>query len=115
MKEKHFFILAFVVFCFVKMCGGCNGCDSGSEGSSDNAPSWIQGTWVYNSEYGSGTMKIEIEGDHIRENHFGDVYYGTYRVYDGAIHPNTGSHTYYPLDMSAQKIGDGRGGYFRKQ
>lgn len=114
MKEKHIFILAFVVFCFVKMCGGCNGCDSGSEDHSDNIPSWLQGTWVLTAPYGT-IYKVEIDGDHIRENIDGDVYYGTFRVYDDAIHPNTNSHAYYPLDMSAQKIGDGRGGYFRKQ
>lgn len=83
-------------------------------GDSNRELSWLQGTWVLNSQY--GTLKISIDGDHIREDFGkGDVYYGTYSIRDGAIHPNSGSNTFYPLDVSSRKIGDGRGGYFRKQ
>lgn len=58
---------------------------------------------------------VEISGNHIRENYGGDVYSGTYSIHDNAIYPNTNSHTYYPLEISSHRIGNGGGGYFRKQ
>jgi len=118
MKTKKWMYFGFGLLClyFFEKCGGC-GNDSDSSNSStyvDDSFSWLQGTWVCNSEYGS--IIVEIDGDHIREDYGnGDVFSGTYQIYDGAIHPNTNSHAYYPLDMSARKIGDGRGGFFRKR
>ena len=85
-----------------------------SSSFNDDSYSWLQGTWICNTPYGS--IRIVIDGDHISEDYGdGDIMYGTYRISDGVLYPNTNSHAYYPLDMSVHKIGDGRGGYFRKQ
>ena len=124
MKDWKTWALLIAVIVLVKMCGGCDGSNdkssseryeqSSRSSESESAPSWLQGTWICNTQYGS--IIVEIDGDHIRED-YGDgaVFYGTYKIYDGKLHPNTNSHVSYPLDMSACKIGDGRGGYFRKQ
>ena len=106
MKDWKVWGLLIGLFLLVKMCGGCNGC-----GGEDY--SWLNGTWVCNMQYGS--IIVEIDGNHIQENYGGDIYTGTYSIRDNEIHPNTNSHVVYPLDISSQRICDGRGGYFRKQ
>ena len=80
----------------------------------DDSYSWLQGTWVCNTIV--GPIIVTISGNQIIEDYGnGDVFRGTYHINDGILFPNTNSYAYYPLDESAKKIGDGRGGYFRKQ
>lgn len=118
MKSEHWAYIGIGLTClyFLATCDGCGG-DNNTEYSStivDDSYSWLQGTWICNTPY--GTIRIEIDGDHISEDYGdGDIMYGTYRISNGVLYPNTNSHVSYPLDMSARKIGDGRGGYFRKQ
>jgi hypothetical protein len=118
MKVEHLAYLGIGLTClfFLATCDGCDNSENQSyEYSSQDSEdySWLNGTWVCNTQY--GTIIVEISGNHIRENLGGDVYSGTYSIHDNAIHPNTNSHTYYPLDISSQRIGNGNGGYFRKQ
>lgn len=119
MKAEHLAYIGIGLTClfFLATCDGCedNGKQSYEYSSSDGEDySWLNGTWVCNTPYGS--IIVEIDGKHIRENFGdGDVFSGTYSIYDNAIHPNTNSHTLYPLDNSSHRIGDGRGGYFRKR
>lgn len=118
MKSEHWAYIGIGLTClyFLATCDGC-GDDNNTKYSSavvDDSYSWLQGTWICNTPY--GTIRIVIDGDHISEDYGdGDIMYGTYRISDDTLYPNTDSHTFYPLDMSARKIGDGRGGYFRKQ
>lgn len=106
--------IIIALFLMIKMCGGCNSCDSSDDSSSDSsAPSWIQGTWECDTPYGA--IIIRIDGDRIYEDYGDGVMSGTYRIYDNAIHPNTGNPVTYELDMSSHRILDGRGGYFRKR
>lgn len=86
---------------------------SNSSDSDDSAHSWIQGTWECDTPYGA--IIIRIDGDRIYEDYGDGVMSGTYRIYDNAIHPNTGNPVTYELDMSSHRILDGRGGYFRKR
>lgn len=86
---------------------------SNSSDSDDSAHSWIQGTWGCDTPYGE--IIIRIDGDRIYEDYGDGVMSGTYRIYDNAIHPNTGNPVTYELDMSSHRILDGRGGYFRKR
>lgn len=121
--------IIIVLILLVKMCGGCNGCDSSSDDSSsgyyeqssssssdsdDRAPGWIQGTWTCVTPYGN--MQVEIVGDHIRElPGDGTSFYGTYHIDGDKIIPETGSHTYYKMDKSTQRLEAGHGYYFEKQ
>ena len=119
MKTEHWAYIGIGLTClfFLVTCDGCGDSESDIGNTSaiiDDSYSWVQGTWICNTPYGS--IKIEIDGDHIREDYGdGEVMYGTYSISDNVLHPNTNSHVFYPLDISAHKIGDGRGGYFRKQ
>ena len=119
MKTEHWAYIGIGLTCLFLLatCDGCDDSESDSEYSStlvDDSYSWLQGTWICNTPY--GFIRIEIDGGHIREDYGdGEVMYGTYRISDGVLYPNTNSHAYYQLDKSAHKICDGRGGYFRKQ
>lgn len=122
MKKVNWVVVGFLLICFyiLKNCNGCGDSDNmeSSEynitsGSDDSVPSWLEGTWVSTSQY--GTIKVIINGNHIYENLGGSVYNSTFRIHDGAIYPNSDSHVYYPLDFSSRKIGDGMGGYLTKQ
>ena len=97
-------------------CGGCEDDEKqSSEYSSNDGEdySWLNGTWVCNTQYGS--IVIEIDGNHIRENYRGEqVFSGTFSIHDDAIYPN-GNSTFYPLETSTHRIGDGLGGYFTKR
>ena len=88
-------------------------CTDNTGDSDDSAPSWIQGTWECETQYGA--IIIRIDGNRIYEDYGDGVMSGTYRIYDNAIHPNTGNPVTYELDMSSHRILDGRGGYFRKR
>lgn len=121
--------IIIVLILLVKMCGGCNGCESSSDDSSsgnyeqssssssdsdDRAPGWIQGTWTCVTPYGN--MQVEIVGDHIRElPGDGTSFYGTYHIDGDKIIPETGSHIYYKMDKSTQRLEAGHGYYFEKQ
>lgn len=110
--------IIIVLFLMLKMCGGCNGC-GGNDVSNDsftstNAPSWIQGSWKCSTPYGS--MKVVIEGDHIREIFSdGGTFYGTYHIDGDYIIPETGSHTHYEMDKYSNRLSAGQGYYFEKQ
>lgn len=121
--------IIIVLILLVKMCGGCNGCESSSDDSSsgnyeqssssssdsdDRAPGWIQGTWTCVTPYGN--MQVEIVGDHIRElPGDGTSYYGTYHIDGDKIIPETGSHTFYKMEKSTQRLEAGYGYYYEKQ
>lgn len=124
MKDWKVWAFVIVLFLIVKGCGGCNGCgsdesssdsygQSSSSSESEKAPSWIHGTWECDTPYGA--IIIRIDGDRIYEDYGDGIMSGTYRIYDNAIHPNTGNPVTYELDMSSHRILDGRGGYFRKR
>lgn len=121
MKTEHWAYIGIGLTClfFLVTCDGCGDVENEqsyeySLENNEDSYSWLDGTWVCDTPYGS--IRIDINGDHIRED-YGDgaVYSGTYSIYDDKIHPNTESHAYYPLDISSHRIGDGRGGYFRKK
>jgi len=128
MKDWKTWVLLIGIYLLVKMCGGCNGCNSGSstdyssdsyrqsssDRDSERAPSWIQGTWYCVTPYGN--MQIEIVGDHIREIlGDGSSYYGTYHIQGDAIMTETGSQMYYQMDFDKKRLSAGQGYYFRKQ
>lgn len=125
---KNWKIWAFVVILLLIVMdyGGCNGCDSSDDGSSESyeqssrdnesgkAPSWIQGTWTCITPYGN--MQVEIVGDHIREfPGDGTSYYGAYHIQGDDIMTESGSHMYYRMDRSTKRLEAGQGYYFEKQ
>ena len=85
MKDWKIWALVIGICLVIKICGGCNGCgdsyDSSSNNhSSNNAPSWIQGTWKCHTSY--GTFIVIINGNNIYETlGDGSSYSGSYHIY----------------------------------
>ena len=108
--------ILLVVFVGNRCLNSSDSEDSYSSSSTvmEDSYSWLQGTWICNTI--AGDIVVKIDGNQIVED-YGDgaVFRGTFRIEGNTLFPNTNSHAYYPLDPSVQKIGDGRGGYFRKR
>lgn len=73
------------------------------------SPSWIQGNWVYHTDY--GVISVKIHGSHIAETSGGETSYGTFTYENGHLNCDfgDGSIIVYKLDEEHQQIDCGEG------
>jgi hypothetical protein len=80
------------------------------------APSWIQGTWTYETEY--GVIKLTVNGKKITESIGGKTVSGTFRYENRRLVCDFGDPdniTFYRLDTDRQQIDAGDGMLMEKE
>lgn len=84
------------------------------EEQAGKAPSWIQGNWIYHTDY--GVISVKIHGRHIAETAGGDTSYGTFTFENGHLNCDfgDGSIIVYKLDDERQQIDCGDGMLMQK-